>query len=860
MATALTRAIGALLLLAPSAHGGGSGLNIVVVVNQASTNSVRLGNYYCEKREVPPQNVLRINWTGGNAQWTPADFTNHLVTPLREMLSARSLTNQVDYVLLSMDIPYRVEDSAGANSTTSALFYGFKPDGPNGPWYLAPGSSNSYAGSESIFRSAPPSTGGGPFFLAMMLTASNLPAAQMVIDQGVASDGTFPAEPVVLAKSDDRLRNVRYALFEDAIFDARLYGRPSLFATNTSSFVGLGRLLGYGNGTDRFATAPEVFVPGAMADNMTSFGGILFEPNDQTTLLDFLSAGASGSYGTVVEPSNWLQKFPAPRGYFYQARGFTLAESYYQSVTNPFQGLLVGEPLAAPFAEPAQGGWTGLPPGALLSGTTNLTATFTAANPRRTLQSVDLFLDGVFLQTVTNVPPQPGNAINVTLNGRSISHTVMANASLKQAAVGLATALNTRSAQTRVQAFARGDRVELRGLEVETSGAAIPLAVSTSMGAASALTMFASANGESLLDTTAQGVRAFTITNVPALGDYLQMVVIKTNGETVVVGVTNTTSGTTLAVLAKSLFAAVGNTPTLQGQDGVLPEEINMHEDFPYNVYVYGLDDHSGEFNIRARGPGWERSQVRVCVRGSSTFRIEPAGTNRLNENLGDLQPRGHIYLSAGVTNLPVTLALNTASLPDGFHELTAVGCEGTHVRTQKRVSQTVLIRNTSLSASLLVQDGASNTVVGTTLRFLVAASGAAVAKTELFSTGGSLERIVGEPNAEFVVPSAALGVGLHPVYALVTASDGKQFRTQTQWVRILGGETPEPPLRLAVDGPPIVLSWPATVGRAYEVQSTTDLATPFTLRETITATNSPALWAPPTPVPAAEFYRVRAK
>ncbi len=32
---------------------GGSGLNVVVVVNQNSTNSVQLGNYYCEKRQIP---------------------------------------------------------------------------------------------------------------------------------------------------------------------------------------------------------------------------------------------------------------------------------------------------------------------------------------------------------------------------------------------------------------------------------------------------------------------------------------------------------------------------------------------------------------------------------------------------------------------------------------------------------------------------------------------------------------------------------------------------------------------------------------------------------------------------------------
>src|SRR5437016_7980899 len=84
---------------------GGSGLNVVVVVNQNSTNSVELGNYYCEKREVPPQNLLRINWPGNTNSWTNADFATTLLNPLVSMLSSRQLTNQVDYVVLSMDIP-----------------------------------------------------------------------------------------------------------------------------------------------------------------------------------------------------------------------------------------------------------------------------------------------------------------------------------------------------------------------------------------------------------------------------------------------------------------------------------------------------------------------------------------------------------------------------------------------------------------------------------------------------------------------------------------------------------------------------------------------------------------------------------
>src|ERR1051326_6313557 len=114
-------------------RGGGSGLNVLVVVNQNSTNSVQLGNYYCEKRSVPPQNLLRINWPGANDIWTYSDFTNYLLNPVLGFIAGQQLSNQIDYVVLSMDIPFEITQtgaSSGANSTTAALFYGFKPDLP----------------------------------------------------------------------------------------------------------------------------------------------------------------------------------------------------------------------------------------------------------------------------------------------------------------------------------------------------------------------------------------------------------------------------------------------------------------------------------------------------------------------------------------------------------------------------------------------------------------------------------------------------------------------------------------------------------------------------------------------------------
>src|SRR5436190_20600462 len=109
--------LGVVIALVQNGWAGGSGLNVVVVVNQNSTNSVQLGNYYCEKRNVPPQNVLRINWPGGNVNWTNSDFNTYLLNPLNAMIAGRGLTNQIDYVVLSMDMPFKVFQG-GTSATT----------------------------------------------------------------------------------------------------------------------------------------------------------------------------------------------------------------------------------------------------------------------------------------------------------------------------------------------------------------------------------------------------------------------------------------------------------------------------------------------------------------------------------------------------------------------------------------------------------------------------------------------------------------------------------------------------------------------------------------------------------------------
>lgn len=841
------------LVLSPGkSMGGGSGLNVVVVVNQRHPDSVELGNYFCEKRAVPPQNVVRItSWTGGNITWNRAECQSHLVQPLVSALADRKLTNQIDYVLLSMGIPYQVWDATGVNSTTSLLFYGFRPDDGTstyGPSCTLPDeATNKFAFAEDMFRSVSPLALSGPSFLATMITADNLAAARKVVDSGVSGDGSFPSQVAWLVRTSDGARSVRHELFDNAIFDARIRGSPTIVRTNLDSPALLTNMLGLQTGRVRVDLAPDAFVPGAMADNLTSFGGMLFLDTGHTTLLSFLAAGAAGSYGTVIEPCNYTAKFPNPENYFYQARGFSIAECYYMSIAHPRQGLIVAEPLSAPFASPGTGAWAGLSEGAALSGITNLALNFIACSPDRPLQKVDLFIDGTFLHTITNIAPARGNVLSLALNGHTIRHTVRSGATVKSVTSALTDVLNAPSNTnaTKVIAYGYGDRIELQALDPLKTGESITLTAVADAGSASAITAQIKAGRPHFIDSIAEPRVSLAVSNLAAQGDWLQLDIIKTNGNRFTFARTNSSSDGTLSDLVLGIYHQIRNSPELRLADGVEAED-------------YGSAENTGKpfagFSIRARSPGPGSIGIQAIWAGSKTFAYFPKRTNRLDENLGDLRPRNHVYIAAGVTNLSCTYSLDTTTLPDGFHEITAIAYEGNHVRTQTRATRTVHINNTSLRGELSFGMGDTNVAAECALPFAVAANTADVDRIELFSTGGLVASVSNRPTAEFSVPGTQLGAGFHPFYAVVTASTGRQYRTKTIHVRLIGAESP---FQIAASGAPLTIRWPAVPFRRYRIAATDRLDLPFSTIATVVPDGKTGVWTDPFPGRVCRYYRV---
>jgi hypothetical protein len=157
-----------------------------------------------------------------------------------------------------------------------------------------------------------------------------------------------------------------------------------------------------------------------------------------------------------------------------------------------------------------------------------------------------------------------------------------------------------------------------------------------------------------------------------------------------------------------------------------------------------------------------------------------------LTQNLSNLQPRNHLYVTAGAYNLTLKFPLDTTTLADGYHELTAVAYEGSDLRTQTRATVPVRIQNSPLEAELTLLDLTNSAPVQGSYHLQVAANTNSVSLVTLYSTGGALGMVTNSSTATFEVAGTNLWAGLHPFYAVVRTADGLEYRTGTQWIQLV--------------------------------------------------------------------------
>jgi len=202
------------------------------------------------------------------------------------------------------------------------------------------------------------SSGGVRYWLSAVLACTSgrgtsTDDALEALRRAAAADGTCPSGTVCYMKNSDIRSTTRQWAFASAV---RKLAALGVEARVMEGFLPTGKTdvagLMIGSADVPWRNSASRLLPGAVAEHLTSWGGLLTEEAGQTPLTELLVWGAAGASGTVSEPYALQGKFPNAFLHWFYAQGANLAEAFYESVTGPYQLLIVGDGLCRPWAPP----------------------------------------------------------------------------------------------------------------------------------------------------------------------------------------------------------------------------------------------------------------------------------------------------------------------------------------------------------------------------------------------------------------------------------------------------------------------------------------------------------------------------
>jgi uncharacterized protein (TIGR03790 family) len=324
-------ALAGVLLLCRAEAEGLSAERLGVLYNLDDTVSSQVALYYAAQRAIPRENIIGIHLPDSKVM-TP-DVFSVIRTHVLDRLPAA-----VQSLALVWSRPYAV----GCMSITSAFAAGYRAA------FCQPGCTVTPL--NPLFDGdgwLPADTVG--WWPAMLLPSADPAVARALIQRGMAADFSAPPGTLYLVRTTDETRNVRAATYPDVAL--KLAHRLRIAQISTPIERDIPDVLGYFTGARQVAALPLIrFRAGALADHLTSTGGVL-EGGNQMSALSWIAQGATASYGSVSEPCNMLEKFPNLTVLFeHYTHGETALEAYWKSVAMPGQGLFIGDPLARPYA------------------------------------------------------------------------------------------------------------------------------------------------------------------------------------------------------------------------------------------------------------------------------------------------------------------------------------------------------------------------------------------------------------------------------------------------------------------------------------------------------------------------------
>jgi uncharacterized protein (TIGR03790 family) len=345
--------------------------NVLVVVNDTSEASRRVGDYYTQKRAIPPANVVHVK-APITETISRAEFAATLEAPIVNALSKGSLEDRIFYIVLTKGVPLRIAGTPGRSGTTASvdseltLLYRkmtgtFVPlDGPVANPYYGGGRPDVHP----LFSHAAQDV-----YLVTRLDGFTVEDAMALVDRSLAAAATSGA--IVLdqrggaAKQGDEWLASAAGRLRGMNWGERVFlETPDARATTDVPRLGY---FSWGSNDSALTTRvpPGRFAPGALAAMFLSTDArTMVEPpatwrpgaaesiyagSAQSLTGDLLRAGVTGAAGQVAEP--YLDGAVRPDILFPDyVSGLNLAEAFYRAIPSlSWQTVVFGDPLCAPF-------------------------------------------------------------------------------------------------------------------------------------------------------------------------------------------------------------------------------------------------------------------------------------------------------------------------------------------------------------------------------------------------------------------------------------------------------------------------------------------------------------------------------
>jgi uncharacterized protein (TIGR03790 family) len=392
---------------------------MAVVVNRRDPQSVAVAAHYLAARGLAANHRIEVDFDPAVAM-TPEAWK-----PIKDSIDLQADTlGGVEALAVSWTRPWEVR----GESITSAVTFGYDPK------YVSTGTCSPTQPSPLYDEDSPRPFAQSRMRPSMMLAGQDVARVRTLIDRAVSADRTFPRGSGYFVRTSDGTRSARFGALRGAVeaFSSPWAPLDLHYVESKSaasdSVTNVSDVLFYFTGLQQVTGLETLtFRPGAVADHLTSFGGVL-EGGGQMSILRWLEAGASASYGTVREPCAYPEKFPAPnRVVDHLLHGRTALEAYWASVKWPGEGLFVGDPMTRPYGGyvTASGKNVKLHAGALRgghryemvsgpswNGPWKTQKTWTVATDKLTFEELDALADDALVLLVDKGPEPPAATLD----------------------------------------------------------------------------------------------------------------------------------------------------------------------------------------------------------------------------------------------------------------------------------------------------------------------------------------------------------------------------------------------------------------------------------------------------------------